>query len=219
MDKLLVSSLGVSVAAIMISVFWITESLKRQEYLERKPKEVIVNYATDSGFRITSSGNNHGSSPVPEKLIIEGGISVGMPCTKPKVTLEVTETLGVGCKAFECNDGRPCDKTENEKLNEKLLVLLDHMNKEAKDQIKVAESQKLVTMSVGSLSPLPPATLSIQCGIGMIKIHFADGRVGIPEGVSLPEAAKMFWDAVGISFPEFRQAIISKYEKEKKEWK
>lgn len=69
-----------------------------------------------------------------------------------------------------------------------------------------------------AISPyVPPNCLAIACGAGkVIKIYFADGRVEIPDGVSLPEAAKMFWDAVGVSYTEFKRAIISQYEKEKK---
>lgn len=63
---------------------------------------------------------------------------------------------------------------------------------------------------------IPPTTaIEIVCGTGTIRIYYSDGRVEIPKGVSLPEASRVFWDAIGNAFPEFKQAIISQYEKEK----
>lgn len=236
MGQLIVGALVASGAAIVISIFGITESLNSKISTivdERRPrKEIIVNYATDLEFRIAPVDVGQPATKTLE-LTTSGAFGIGTPVNGGQ---PATETLGIGCKAFERNDGRPCDKTENEKLNEKLLVLLDHMNKEAKDAIKVAENQKLLDdektkkskdvftlsdfpnlVSIGKTVNTSPANnLSIGCGKELIKIYFADGRVEISEGVSLPEAAKMFWNAVSISYPEFRQTIISKYEKERK---
>lgn len=62
---------------------------------------------------------------------------------------------------------------------------------------------------------IPSTTaILIGCGTGTaIKIYY-DGRVEIPD-ITLPEASRVFWYTVGNAFPEFKQAIISQYEKEK----
>ena len=62
--------------------------------------------------------------------------------------------------------------------------------------------------SPGMKFTLPVAYLSIQCGSGAIKIEYATGKVTLPEGVDLDDAAKKFWKAVADAFPEARREII-----------
>lgn len=67
------------------------------------------------------------------------------------------------------------------------------------------------TTMFSSLAIQPAQNLAITCGTGYIKIYYLDGRVEIPEGVSLPEASTVFWNAVGNAFPAFKQAIIAEH--------
>lgn len=75
---------------------------------------------------------------------------------------------------------------------------------------------KAGVFSVKMVEYVPPTSLTFACGTNkeVVKIYF-DGRVEIANGVSLPEASKIFWNAIGNGYQEFKQTIISQYEKEK----
>lgn len=119
---------------------------------------------------------------------------------KPCPTLEVTGIENLGIKETRPNPPKPERQTVTGSID-----------------MPPAPERQLIAGCLDIKVYEPPTNLSIRCGTGkeVIKIY-SDGRVEIPDGVSLTEAARMFWDAVRISFPEFKQAIISEYEKEKK---
>ncbi len=67
--------------------------------------------------------------------------------------------------------------------------------------------EKAGNLIVTKLVPIQPDCLFISAGSGNIEIHF-DGKVILPTGIEIPEAAKLFWDAVDKAFPAFRESIL-----------
>lgn len=100
---------------------------------------------------------------------------------------------------------------------EPVLQDLTSVNKESGTFTFMSTDASTCIMSAGSLVIQPVQTLAIACGTGTITIYFSDGRVEISDGISLPEASTVFWNAIGNAFGEFKQAIIAEHEKEKKE--
>ena len=66
---------------------------------------------------------------------------------------------------------------------------------------------------IGCASLFIPATtcIAIQAGKGRIEIYY-DGTVKLPEGISLSDDARLFWEAIGEAFPEFKKSIITRHE-------
>ena len=61
------------------------------------------------------------------------------------------------------------------------------------------------------LAPPASSCIAIQAGKGRIEIYY-DGTVKLPEGISLSDDARLFWEAIGEAFPEFKKSIITRHE-------